>query len=151
MSLLRSHGTRYSETTPAASNYCFLFFLCLFREKRAFNAQRSKLQKAVVSDCFPLPCDTERAHGYFYIFILYSSFLIHIIPRFSRSIPSIPAVSRMNSFVTWKVLLHTIKTEFSSFPIYQRERPTLTGRSFFLWNPATSYSPRSSPTKYHRR
>ena len=35
--------------------------------------------------------------------------------------------------------------ENKTFRLYEKKRPTLTGRSFFSWNPATSYSPRCSP------
>ena len=33
----------------------------------------------------------------------------------------------------------------------KRKDPPFRAGLFFSWNPATSYSPRSSPTKYHRR
>ena len=43
--------------------------------------------------------------------------------------------------------------ENKTFRLYEKKRPTLTGRSFFSWNPATSYSPRCSPMCWirHRR
>ena len=41
------------------------------------------------------------------------------------------------------------KTKLSAY--MKRKDPPIRAGLFFSWNPATSYSPRSSPTKYHRR
>ena len=40
--------------------------------------------------------------------------------------------------------------EENSLALHKRKHPTFVG-CFLLWNPATSYSPGPSPSKYHRR